>query len=630
MLRGVRLGTVLALSLSLLVLLAAPALAAPKKSLEIQGIERTGAELRFTVLTPGGPLLEEDAFGVTVNGLPAEYVTAAAKTNDGRPSGGVLLVDSSGSMQGEAIRQARQAVGLFVSSVEENASLALMTFSDEVRLLQDYTAAHADVIGKIPSLRADGETALHDGLWSAVLIAKSRPLEQRNVILLTDGADTVSTTRFDAVLSAAQEARVRVFVVGLQSPDYTARSIAPLARRTGGDLLETTEAQELKTLFETVARTLASRYEVIITNPDAGATYLSVRVDVDYAGSRAVGTKVIDFDPASAPPEVEPLPDQSQLFVLVFGLVFAFVSFFAFMLFDRIRQKRISPSERIDWYTEQDPDNVTREQLVASAVLERAQSAAADLAERAGILKRLQDEIQAAGMSWRAGELIVASIAASLGGLVLGVLFVGPVQGIFLGVAGAIGPVTVAKSKASGRRKAFTQQLPDVLLLLSGALRAGHSIQQALAAVAKDAKPPASEEFKRVVAEIRLGASLDDALVAMSRRLNILDFEWTVLAIQIQREVGGNLAEILEIISETIRQRERLHGQIKALTAEGRISAWVLCGLPLGMGLILKLRNPTYLDPLFQTTQGLVMIGFSAVMMSIGVIWMRKIINIKV
>ena len=132
------------------------------------------------------------------------------------------------------------------------------------------------------------------------------------------------------------------------------------------------------------------------------------------------------------------------------------------------------------------------------------------------------------------------------------------------------------------------------------------------------------------MAEVRLGSSLDDALGALGARVQIVDFDWTVLAIQIQREVGGNLAEVLQNISDTIRERQRLHRQIKTLTAEARLSALILGTLPFAMAGFLFISNRQYLVPLVNTSLGLMMIGGAAFMMSIGFLWMRKIIRIEV
>jgi tight adherence protein B len=191
-------------------------------------------------------------------------------------------------------------------------------------------------------------------------------------------------------------------------------------------------------------------------------------------------------------------------------------------------------------------------------------------------------------------------------------------------------PALFVRIKAARRRRAFEQQLPDVLQMMSGALRAGYSIQQALAAVAEDGQPPASDEFRRTTAEVRLGATIDEALRQMAQRLGVIDFDWVVMAIEIQREVGGDLAEVLEAIAQTIRERERLRRHIKALTAEGRLSGWILGGLPFFMAGMLLLINPDYLAALFESGFGLVMIAGASVLMVIGAFWMRKIIRIEV
>ena len=135
---------------------------------------------------------------------------------------------------------------------------------------------------------------------------------------------------------------------------------------------------------------------------------------------------------------------------------------------------------------------------------------------------------------------------------------------------------------------------------------------------------------RRVMAEIRLGTPLAESLQALAHRMKYVAFDWTVLAIQIQREVGGNLAEILDVIAETIRDRERLLRHVKALTAEGRLSAIVLGILPVAMAGVLMIRSPEYLQPLYTTRLGITMIVGSLVMMGFGVVWMRKIIRIEI
>jgi tight adherence protein B len=153
---------------------------------------------------------------------------------------------------------------------------------------------------------------------------------------------------------------------------------------------------------------------------------------------------------------------------------------------------------------------------------------------------------------------------------------------------------------------------------------------QALDTVAREIPQPAAIEFQRVVAEIRLGRPTDDALEALASRVGSPDFRWAVLAVNIQREVGGNLAEILDNVADTLRERAMMRRQIRVLTAEGRLSAWVLAGLPIAIGIYMFAVNPDYIGLLFTTKLGLFMLGTALVLLVLGVLWMRKIVDIDV
>ena len=180
------------------------------------------------------------------------------------------------------------------------------------------------------------------------------------------------------------------------------------------------------------------------------------------------------------------------------------------------------------------------------------------------------------------------------------------------------------------RTERMREQLPDVLTIMASSLRAGHSFMQALDTVAREIPQPAATEFQRVVAEIRLGRSTDDALEALSERVGSSDFKWAVLAVNIQREVGGNLAEILDNVADTLRERAQMRRQIRVLTAEGRLSAWVLTLLPLGIAAYMFAVNPEYIGLLFTTRMGLFMVGVAVILLVLGVFWMRKIVDIDV
>ena len=166
--------------------------------------------------------------------------------------------------------------------------------------------------------------------------------------------------------------------------------------------------------------------------------------------------------------------------------------------------------------------------------------------------------------------------------------------------------------------------------LLSGSLQAGYGFMQAIDTIVKEAPPPTSTEFGRVLTEARLGMPIEDALQTMADRMGSEDFRWVVLAINIQRQVGGNLAQLLSTVADTLREREQVRRQIKVLSAEGRLSAVILVILPFAIAGYIAVANPTYLKPLFKETFGHIMIAFALVMMTIGIFWMKKIIKIDV
>jgi tight adherence protein B len=181
-------------------------------------------------------------------------------------------------------------------------------------------------------------------------------------------------------------------------------------------------------------------------------------------------------------------------------------------------------------------------------------------------------------------------------------------------------------SKANKRRRAFGEQLPDLLQMMVSSLRAGYGLPQAIDAVANQAAEPGRTELHRVLLESRIGRDPTEALQAVADRMQSRDFNWVVAAIDINREVGGELALVLDNVAETVRERHRMGRQIRTLTAEGRLSAYVLTALPLLLTLIIKLTNPNYFDPL-RKSPGPTLIIVAAVLMITGWVWMRNLIK---
>jgi tight adherence protein B len=252
-------------------------------------------------------------------------------------------------------------------------------------------------------------------------------------------------------------------------------------------------------------------------------------------------------------------------------------------------------------------------------------------AQSQGFSEKLDARLEAAGVSLRSGEFVVATVGAGILGAVLGAaVFQNPILAAVFGLLGLALPSLVLRMSLNRRGDKMREQLPDVLTIMASSLRAGHSFLQALDTTAREISAPANIEFQRLVAEIRLGRPAEDALEALADRVGSADFRWAVLAVNIQREVGGNLAEILDNVSDTLRERATMRRQIRVLTAEGRLSAWVLAILPFAIAIYMFAVNPDYISLLFTTQIGLFMLGVAGVLMVLGILWMRKIVDIDV
>ena len=231
-------------------------------------------------------------------------------------------------------------------------------------------------------------------------------------------------------------------------------------------------------------------------------------------------------------------------------------------------------------------------------------------ADARGFSERVDAELEAAGVSVRSGEFVVLSVAAALIGAVLGAaLLRSPLLALLVGAVAGAGPTLALKMAMKRRAEKLREQLPDVLTIMASSLRAGHSFMQSLDTVAREITQPAATEFQRVVAEIRLGRGTDEALDALATRVGSADFRWAVLAVNIQREVGGNLAEILDSVADTLRERATMRRQIRVLTSEGRLSAWVLAVLPCAIAIYMFAVNPKYIMLLVTTKLGLIMLA---------------------
>jgi tight adherence protein B len=211
----------------------------------------------------------------------------------------------------------------------------------------------------------------------------------------------------------------------------------------------------------------------------------------------------------------------------------------------------------------------------------------------------------------------------------VGVLVGGPLVGLLMLGVVPLGARLLVKVKARRRQAAFADQLDDSLQLMASSLRAGHSLLRAVDAVSQDAVSPTAEEFSRIVNETRVGRDLSDSLDEVAERMDSDDFTWVAQAIAIHREVGGNLAEVLDAVGHTIRERNQIRRQVKALSAEGKLSAIVLGALPFGIFGFISMTNPSYVAKFTQSAAGYGMLAMVAVLMLVGGFWLKKTVAIK-
>jgi tight adherence protein B len=277
----------------------------------------------------------------------------------------------------------------------------------------------------------------------------------------------------------------------------------------------------------------------------------------------------------------------------------------------------------------QTPDGSPRQHL--ANLRQGLQAMVGSRFERTGRGGRLGDRLDRADLHFRPGEWIMVSAAVSVVVGLIGLLRFGSVIGLVLGaVVGYVGVQVFLRYRESKRAKLFGAQLSPMILQLSGAMKAGYTFAQALDLVAKNMPAPMGQELSRVTREAQLGLPMNDALNRMVRRNESEDLRLMLIAVQIQAQVGGNLAQVLDTIEFTVRERIRIKGEIKTLTGQARASGWVLIALPFGMTGILAMIAPTYFDPMFTSTLGEILLGVAFFMVLCGYAVIRKIVNIRV
>ncbi|QXC61687.1 VWA domain-containing protein [Aquihabitans sp. G128] len=628
----------------LMALSAAPAAVAQeaKGLLTVRSIDATDkAHVGVTFLWTGTPT---DLEGLTIreDGAVKKVDSLVDLRKTDKRMGTVVVVDLSGSMLDDgALARAKSGVEAIAAGLPEGDQMAVVGFNDEVVVETGFTSDQGQIDAALDGLAAprDGKTALYDGLRKAATLFESRPGLQPNVLLVTDGGDDASTSDLGAARASIVGSGAALFAVDLSHKGETdTKAIQSIIDRTGGTLVSGSSQAEVAKAFTTVDTTMRSQYvATYASTATQGAVNVSVAVgSVEQQASFVVGSSVqgaatgqsVTADKAFGPEWLRSSGGALLALVLI-GLA---AGLGAFSIAALATKNDTGLSAMLRPYEEGgvSPDDAGDSALAQTALLQRAVEITEDFAQRQGMLEKVENLLERADLPLRAAEALFFYAAGVLVVGLLGLVSFGPIGGLVLLIIAALIPPAALSFIAGRRGKAFVGQLPDTLGLLSGSLRAGYSLMQGVEAVSQEVEEPMGKELRRVITEARLGREIEDAMDSVAERMASPDFAWAVMAVRIQREVGGNLSELLMTVADTMVHRDRLRRDVAALTAEGKISAIILGLLPIGLGLFMWLSNPEYMAPLGNTFLGNVLLGVSFISICIGFVWMKKTITIEI
>ncbi|HEX5630684.1 MAG TPA: type II secretion system F family protein [Acidimicrobiia bacterium] len=575
-------------------------------------------------------------FAVVVNGSRVESDVYALVRD---PIELVIVMDTSGSMEGQPLARARAAALDFAAGLPESVRLAVVSFGDRSVALTPMGAAPNEVTAALSGLSASGETALYDAVIQATGLFSGADA-RRVIVVLSDGGDTASRSNLEDAVAAIAESGAEVRAVALQTGESDAAALHTLAP---GGVITADDGDALAAAYGEVASELTGRYRLRFVTFVGGEVEVNVYVNGPngvLAASRLVdltrGTATAGRPAPPPPPGFGPPPEPvfvsaaperlAEEWALPAGIALVFAGALV-TLWLMLRSDKEGDDDDFVPMEAMAPVPSGRRGLLSRAGV-RAR-AIGDAVARRGKAGAIDIALDRAGLAIRPGEFVVVSATGVVVGVTMGLVLAGlPGALLFGGVAAAL-PRTVLRTLAARRRRAFADQLQGTLQTIAGSLRAGYGLVQAISTVAAESPAPTSVEFERVVVENRVGRSIEDSLRAMARRLDDEDFVWVVEAIEIQREVGGNLAEVLDTVTGTIRDRNMIRRQIHALSAEGRLSAYILIGLPFVIAGLIATISPDYLSELTDSTIGRIMLGAAAALMFAGSMWIRKIVRVE-
>ena len=461
----------------------------------------------------------------------------------------------------------------------------------------------AKVLAKAPKL-AEG-THIYDALAAAVAQVRGSALGAARIVLLSDGDDVGSGTSLDSALQQLEEQNIRVYSVGIESPAFIPDDLEKIADETGGEYASAASPEELTAVYEELGFRLGNEYLVSYRSPASPDQEVDVSIAVDGV-AEPVSFSYQSPNTGTAAPYAPAFRDQLMqswvllplLVLLVIGLVFLAIRFFW-----NLRRNKALVARLGEFVTLPAEENAAERRKEVDYVL----AAAAGQKQRKRSFRWVEgfsEDVDVAQINHDPRRMLIFAV---LTGLVLGAIvgvLVGPIWFFVVAIGLPVALNMYVRNKARKQRKEFGEQLPENLDVLASALRAGHSLASAMAVVADEAPEPSAREFTRVVTDEQLGIPLDEALEVTAKRMQNADMDQVAVLALVQREAGGNTAEVLDQVIANIRARMDLRRMVTVLTAQGKFSSWIVAAVPVGLFIFIALINPSQLDPLFNQTIG--------------------------
>ena len=623
--------TVLALALPIGLGVAAPAVAADE--IAIDHVESEGGRVNLVLSTdglPAGTTAKPTDVTVDVDGRTVDADVKVVSAGDiSRTT--VLVLDASNSMaQAGKFQAATTAVNAFLDAAPADVEIGLVTFAGEIAESIAPTTDHEVLRTALSEVTLAKGTSVYDGILEGVEAAGATG--SRSVLVLSDGADTGSDTTLDVASGTAQDAGVVVDVVSLASTSR-ADELAGLAELTGGSVIPADPAA-LSSVFTDRADALAQQLLVTFEAPAGTSEEASIDVAVAAGDATYHDSAFVTLTNVAEMPAVvdsgKALVGKPVMLIGAVALALGLAGLLVTALTGATDTRSQSARRLDDYLGAGGAPALGKRKSQEKADLKGSAVAIADRMVTTDLETRISMRLAGAGSALTAAEWLLLHAAIAIGAAFIGFVLYGGGFAVLALIGGIVLPWVYLKQRHSRRLNAFNGQLAETLGLMAGGLQAGLSFPQAVDSVVREGNQPMAGELRRALVEQRLGIDITDALESVGKRMESADFGWVVMAIRIQREVGGNLAEILHTVADTLREREYLRRQVKALSAEGRLSGYILTGLPILIAVYMYFTNREYLSLLYTTTPGYFLLAGFVTMLGMGSFAMAKLAKVEV